>query len=139
MDKLKMLVELLRGPGLIMEGLDASIDDAATEVAERFPGKHHCVVRDWILFDLEMPDLVRNGMANMGQQPMMLVFLDMMHDTLGRYPVGSWARSAPMKSFNGGRFFETKDSVYVLVGSGQRRRATLSSIIRLPTGMDTVQ
>lgn len=139
MDKLKILAELLRGPGLMMEGLDASVDEAAAAVNERFPNKHHCVVQDWILFDLDMPDLVRDGMAGLGQHPMMLVFLDMMHDTLGRYPIGGWARSAPMHSFVEGRFFETKDSVYVLIGPGQRRRASLSEIIRLPTGMDSVR
>ncbi|AXA68177.1 hypothetical protein CE139_21035 [Pseudomonas oryzihabitans] len=47
---------------------------------------------------------------------MMLVFLDMVHDTLGRYPIGGWARTAPMQSFVGERFFETRDFVYVLIG-----------------------
>ncbi|ERV37567.1 hypothetical protein Q069_00066 [Pseudomonas aeruginosa BL15] len=139
MEKLKLLAEMLRGPALAMEGLDASPEEAASQVAERFPGKPYCVVQDWVLFDLEMPDLVRDGMAGMGQKPMMLVFLDMVHDALGRYPNGGWARTAPLQSFVEERFFETKDSVYVLLGPGQRRRATLSSIIRLPTGMDLIQ
>lgn len=139
MDKLKILAEMLRGPGVAMEGLDASAEQAAAQVAERFPGKPYCVVQDWVVFDLEMPDQVRDGLAVMGQHPMMVVFLDMLHDSLGRYPIGGWARTAPMMSFSGSRFFETKDSVYVLTGPGQRRRATLSSIIRLPTGMDLIQ
>jgi hypothetical protein len=139
MDKLKLLAEMLRGPALAMEGLDASVDEAAAHLAERFPGKPYCVVQDWVLFDLEMPDLVREGMAGMGQKPMMLVFLDMVHDTLGRYPIGGWARTAPMQSFVEERFFETRNSVYVLIGPGQRRRATLSSIIRLPTGMGSIE
>lgn len=139
MEKLKLLAEMLRGPALAMEGLNASAEEAAAQVAERFPGKPHCLVQDWVLFDLNMPDLVRDGMAGMGQKPMMLVFLDMVHDTLGRYPIGGWARTAPLQSFIEERFFETKDSVYVLIGPGQRRRAALSSIIKLPTGMDSIQ
>lgn len=64
---------------------------AEAAVAERFPKKYCCIVQA-ILFDLDMPDLVRDGMAGMGQHPMMLVFLDMVHDTLGKYPIGSWPR-----------------------------------------------
>lgn len=66
MDKLKLLAEMLRGPALAMEGLDASANEASAHVAERFPGKPRCVVQDWVLLDLEMPDLVREGMAGMG-------------------------------------------------------------------------
>lgn len=47
----------------------------------------------------------------------------------GRFDYGNWVRSTMAISFQDGYLFETKNTVYVLVGDGDEKSAGLAGIL----------
>ncbi|WP_442968417.1 DUF6957 family protein [Pseudomonas sp. S37] len=52
----------------------------------------------------------------------------MVEDSQYRFQSGDWVRSSMCGSFHEGVFFETKNTVYVLVGDGHEQTASLKAI-----------
>ncbi|WP_417777664.1 DUF6957 family protein [Stutzerimonas xanthomarina] len=123
-------IALLQAPGTVMLGHDLDEDTALALLGERFPGRQFCLVRNWIWIDLDSPDDVREELSDMRLQPVML-YGDVVADSLGRFDKGDWLRSTPLIAFTQGCFFETRDTVYALLGHGERKRAALSSMVKI--------
>ena len=92
--------------------------------------RQQTLVREWIWIDLDLPDDVREEMSRMQLQPVML-YGDVLIDSLGRFEGGDWLRSTPLVLFSQGCLFETRDTVYVLLGHGLRKRAELSAMVKI--------
>ena len=131
MGDLDAITALLYGPGISMVGHEMTNDQAISKVRERFPTRHYCLVRDWIWIDLDMPSEVREHLIDTGRQPIMLYAHNVVFDSLKRFDSGDWVRSTPLVNLSEGVFFETKNSVYVLIGHGIRKRAALSTVIEV--------
>ena len=54
-----------------------------------------------------------------GLEPMFMYAHCVIHDGHGRFPPGGWVRSTLCKSFDGVCLFETRNTVYVLMGNGR--------------------
>lgn len=121
---------LLQAPGTVMLGHDLDEDTALALLGERFPGRQFFLVRNWIWIDLDSPDDVREELSDMRLQPVML-YGDVVADSLGRFDKGDWLRSTPLIAFTQGCFFETRDTVYALLGLGVRKRAELSAMVKI--------
>ncbi len=121
---------LLEAPGPVMLGHEQANETALLLLGEYFPGRQFCLVRNWIWVDLDLPDGVREELADMRLQPVML-YGDVVTDSLGRFDEGDWVRSTPLVSFTQSCFFETYDTVYTLLGHGLRKRAELSAMVRI--------
>ncbi|MEO6677569.1 MAG: hypothetical protein ABIO21_09340 [Pseudomonas sp.] len=96
-------------------------------IAERFPCKAYCLVEDWIVFRAA---LTPNELATVelaGHLPFFVFAHKVIHDSQGRFQPGDWVRSSMAISFDG-VMFETKNTVYVLMGDGQERVASLKTI-----------
>ena len=52
-------------------------------------------------------------------------------DSRGRFDYGNWVRSTMGISFQDGFLFETKNTVYVLMGDGDEKSASLAAILSL--------
>lgn len=132
MDVLEAVTDLLYGPGGVTM-LGHEMDDAVAveRTQERFPGKTFCLVRQWIWIDLEMPDAVREELERSGKQPVMLYAHHVVFDSVGRARAGDWIRSTPLVSFTEGCFFQSANTVYVLLGCGVRKSAMLSTVVRI--------
>jgi hypothetical protein len=130
-DELKAVTELLYAPGISMLGHEMSEAEAIARVRKRFPKAKYCVVRNWIWIDLDLPDLVREELISTQRQPVMLYAHQVVCDSQGRFDRGDWVRSSPLLRFTHGMFFETSNSVYVLVGHGVRKRASLSTVVKV--------
>ncbi|MCP3430658.1 DUF6957 family protein [Stutzerimonas stutzeri] len=121
---------LLDAPGTVMLGHTMAGETILALRDEHFPGRQFCLIRNWIWIDLDLPDAARDGMSSMQLQPVML-YGDVLIDSVGRFDEGDWLRSTPLVSFSQGCLFETRDTVYVLLGHGLRKRAELSVMVKI--------
>ncbi|WP_275546274.1 DUF6957 family protein [Pseudomonas sp. Marseille-Q0931] len=130
MDEQTARQALLDAPGTVMLGHTPAGETILALLDEHFPGRQFCLVRNWIWIDLDLPDDVREEMSRMQLQPVML-YGDVLIDSLGRFEGGDWLRSTPLVSFSQGCLFETRDTVHVLLGHGLRKRAELSAMVKI--------
>ena len=124
-------------PGLPREGEISSFGTQLSRseiealVEDRFGLKPYCLVEDWLIFHVdESPESLAKVRAT-GLQPMFMYAHCVIHDQQGRFPPGGWVRSTLCKSFDGVCLFETRNTVYVLVGEGREMRASLKTIFGL--------
>jgi hypothetical protein len=128
MDDLSAVTDLLNGAGETMLGHEFTNEEAVARARERFPGKPFCLVRDWIWIDMSMPDAVRAELERTARQPAMLYAHQVILDSAWRFAPGDWVRSSFLVAFTDDCFFETENSVYVLLGNGVRKTAELSTV-----------
>lgn len=131
MDDLNAVTDLLYSPGTVMLGHDLNGDVAITLVQERFPDMPYCLVRRWIWIDLDVSAAVREELENTGYQPVMLYAHEVVVDSQFRFESGDWVRSTPLRTFSEGCFFQTRSTVYVLLGHGTRKSASLSTVVKI--------
>lgn len=131
MDKLLAVMTLLDDQGEPMAGIEMSLDEAKAlgGFAQALPFAR-CVVRDWIWIDLVLKEKDRVAVRAAGQEPVML-YGTVVLDSAGRFDPGNWVRTTLLVSFSEGCLFRTRNSLYVLVGDGQRKRATLETVMAL--------
>lgn len=120
--------ELLEGSSLALEGSTSSAVEAVELVTRRFPHKPYCLVEQWTIFraDLTADELERVHAAN--HLPLFLFAHKVLEDSRGRFQPGDWVRSSMCVTFEDGVMFETKNSVYVLIGPGHEQTASLKTI-----------
>ena len=124
-------------PGLLQDGqvssAGTSLSPAEIEalVAERFPRKAYCTVEDWLIFHVDEPAESLARVRATGLEPMFMYSHCVIYDGHGRFPPGGWVRSTLCKSFDGVCLFETRNTVYVLVGEGREMKASLKTIFDL--------
>lgn len=123
--------------GLLREGMNSSFGtelpraEIEAMVEDRFGRKPHCLVEDWLIFHVdESPESLAKVRAN-GLEPMFMYAHCVVFDGHGRFPPGGWVRSTLCKSFDGVCLFETRNTVYVLMGKGREMTASLKTIFSL--------
>ena len=125
------------GPGLLQDGqvssAGTSLSPAEIEalLAERFPRKAYCTVEDWLILHVDEPAESLARVRASGLEPMFMYSHCVIYDGHGRFPPGGWVRSTLCKSFDGICLFETRNTVYVLVGEGREMKASLKTIFGL--------
>jgi hypothetical protein len=100
-------------------------------VAQRFHGKAYCLVEDWLIFHVDEPPASLAKVRASGLEPMFMYAHCVIFDERGRFPPGGWVRSTLCKSFDRVCLFETRNTVYVLMGKGREVTASLKTIFAL--------
>ena len=100
-------------------------------VTERFPNKAYCLVEDWLIFHVDEPAESLERVRAQGLQPMFMYSHCVLWDGHGRFTPGCWVRSTLCVSFDDVCLFETRNTVYVLVGQGREMTASLKTIFAL--------
>lgn len=110
------------------EGVGGNQDALVKEAKALFPGKPYCLVEQWTIFraDLTFDELARVHAAK--HLPLFLFAHKVIADSRGRFQPGDWVRSSMCTSFDDSVMFETKNSVYVLMGPGHEQTASLKTI-----------
>lgn len=119
--------DFMKGPRTPLEGLPSS-SEARALANRRFPGKPYCLVRDWTIFHIEVTPAELSKVHASGQLPMIVFAHNVAEDSQGRFERGDWVRSTMCTSFNDGVLFETRNTVYALIGSGHEQPATLKEV-----------
>ncbi|WP_372028443.1 hypothetical protein [Pseudomonas kurunegalensis] len=109
-------------------GLDFSREEAIATAEQRWPLKAYCVVEDWTIFrvGLNAEELKRVHAA--GHLPFFMFAHKVVEDSQHRFQPGDWVRSSMCTAFTDGVFFETRNTVYVLLGQGHEQTASLKAI-----------
>jgi hypothetical protein len=120
--------ELLDGPGEARYGSLGSDEILMGLVQALYPGKPYCLVEDWTILRAVVTDDELKKIQAAGQLPLVLFAHNVRFDSQRRFDVGDWMRSTFAISFEEGFLFETRNSVYVLMGSGHEKSVSLKTI-----------
>jgi hypothetical protein len=131
MEALNAVTELLYGDGIPMLGHDVSDEEAIALVHQHFGQRPYCLVRQWIWIDLLMPDALFETLRRDDRQPVMLYAHEVVLDSQARLKPGDWVRSTPLVAFSNGCCFQTRNTVYVLLGNGVRKSAELATVVKV--------
>ncbi|MBD0678043.1 DUF6957 family protein [Pseudomonas sp. PSB11] len=119
------IAQLLYGIDGETSGWTGSQEDLISLAGKLFPSKAFCLVRQWILIDLTVTPVEKEKLTGLGLLPMTLFAHELVLDSKGRFQPKMWVRSNFGVSLIYGCMFETKNTVYLLWGPGQRKEATL--------------
>jgi hypothetical protein len=122
---------LLGDPGLRLLGSELSLDDVLNEARKRYKWMPLCVVEEWIILDAIVTDAERAKVIAAGCQPMFMFAHKVVDDEQRRFEPGHWVRSSMGTAFREGYLFETRNTVYVLLGPGHRKPASIEAIFSL--------
>lgn len=98
------------------------------DLERRFPGKPYCLVKHWTIFRAVLTEEELAKVEKAGHQPLFMMADEVLVDSKGRFVPGNWVRSSMCISLHDGVMFETRNTVYFLVGPGSEQTATLSTI-----------
>lgn len=122
---------LLAEGGVDLIGSELTLEAVILAARERYKWMPICVVEDWIILDAILTEAEQAKVAASGCQPMFLFAHKVVHDDQQRFDTGDWVRSTIARSFMDGYLFETRNTVYVLKGLGQRKSSSLQGIFSI--------
>ena len=131
MDDLQTITDLLSGAGEPMTGSDMTDEQALAFARERFPYSEFCLVRHWRWIDLDVSEAQRLELEKTQRLPVMLYADGVVYDSMRRWDVGDSVRTSFLSVFEEGFVFRTLNTVYLMLGDGQRKRAALETVGRI--------
>ena len=131
---LNEISQLLYGTGDESPGWQGSEEELISLAAKTFPGKAFCVVKQWIFIDLTVNPVEREKVIGLGLLPATLFAHEVVFDSRNRFQPGMWVRSNFGKSFTEGCMFETNKTVYLLLGPGLRKEASIGAAFSMKAG-----
>lgn len=106
--------------------------EALIHIAQtRFPNKGFCIDQQWTIVRAIASDGDLTKIHAHGYLPLFVFAEKVILDSRGHFDYGNWVRSTMAISFQDGYLFETKNTVYVLVGDGDEKSANLAGILSL--------
>lgn len=130
---LEEISQLLYGAGEERPGWQGSQEDLISLAAKTFPGKAFCVVKQWILIDLTVTSAEKDKLTTLGLLPATLFAHEVVLDSQGRFQPSMWVRSNFGIS-SSAYMFETNKTVYLLLGSGLRKEASVGAAFSMKAG-----
>jgi hypothetical protein len=122
---------LLGDPGISLMGSELSLDEAVALARKRYKWMPLCAVEDWTILDAIVTDSERAKVAAAGCQPIFMFAHKVVHDEQRRFEPGHWVRSSMGTAFKEGYLFETRNTVYLLLGPGRRKSSSIEAIFSL--------
>ena len=113
------LTSLLTG-GENISGCQRSVSDAVALANLHFPSRAYCLVADWAILDIEVTTRQLKAITDNGLVPALVYALTVIQDSKGRFLPGDWVKTTLAVSYSEGCLFETRNTIYVLMGSGRR-------------------
>lgn len=122
---------LLGDPGASLMGAELCLEGAMTAARKHYKHLPLCAVEEWTILDAIVTDAERAKVIAAGCQPMFLFAHRVVHDEQRRFEPGHWVRSSMGTAFKEGYLFETRNTVYVLLGPGHRKSSSIEAIFSL--------
>lgn len=123
-----VLIKPLSG-GEVASGCNMDESEVTQFVQLHFPNRSYCLVSDWVLIEIEIPQVELSRLAKQGLTPTLLCAFSVIHDSRGRFPRGHSVRTSLGVSFSHACLFETKNTVYVLMGPGRKVTSGVRTIL----------
>jgi hypothetical protein len=108
---------------------ESDIDLYKSKCRAFLPYKSICVVKNWMWWDLEVTEQHKQILLKNGQLAALIKADTVIDDEAGRLCPGDWVRTSLLVSFTENCIFETKNTVYLLVGKGSRKTISLDTSI----------
>ena len=89
------------------------------------------IVRNWIWADLDVDENVIKDLETRNLKPIMVYAHTVMYDSNHRFEPGNWVRTTPLVKFTPPCFFQTQNTVYILLGEGKRKTTSVQSIMNI--------
>ncbi|WP_232519455.1 DUF6957 family protein [Pseudomonas koreensis] len=122
---------MLREEGIELQGSELTLDEALALARKRYKWMPLCAVEEWTVLDAIVTDAERAKVIAAGCQPMFMFAHKVVDDEQRRFEPGHWVRSSMGTAFKEGYLFETRNTVYVLLGPGHRKSASIEAIFSL--------
>ncbi|TWR89840.1 hypothetical protein FJD38_09955 [Pseudomonas saxonica] len=122
---------LLGDPGVSLMGSDLGLEAVMAAARKRYKWMPLCAVEEWTILDAIVTDEERAKVTAAGCQPMFMFAHKVVEDEQRRFEPGHWVRSSMGTTFEEGFLFATRNSVYVLLGPGHRKSASIEAIFSL--------
>ena len=122
---------LLGDLGVSLMGSEHGLEEAMHAARKRYKWMPLCAVEEWIILDAIVTDAERAKVTAAGCQPMFMFAHKVVDDEQRRFEPGHWVRSSMGTSFKECYLFETRNTVYVLLGPGHRKSASIEAIFSL--------
>jgi hypothetical protein len=130
-DEIQKTAALLYEPGEPRQGSTENHETLIERVRLRFPRKPFCLVENWTIFRIECTAEQFINIHGAGQKPLILFAHNVIFDSERRFDVGNWVRTSMCTSFEDGLIFETRNTVYVLVGAGYEKSASVEEVFSI--------
>ncbi|RRV57664.1 hypothetical protein EGJ08_17640 [Stutzerimonas stutzeri] len=114
-----------------MSGSPMTDEQALAYAREHCWRTEFCLVRQWLWIDLDVAEAQRIELAKTQRQPALIYAHSVIYDSARRWDVGDFVRTSPLYRFDEGFLFKTLNSIYLLLGDGQRKRAALETVGRI--------
>jgi len=125
------LYEGLLGKGVDLVGSELDLERVILAAKSHYKYLPICVVEEWIILDAIVTDAERAKVYAAGCQPIFLFAHKVVHDEQRRFEPGHWVRSSMGTAFKEGYLFETRNTVYLLLGPGHRKSSSIEAIFSL--------
>ena len=130
----EVMTALFGDSGSVHDGFSESHAwELAIELYKNSPAKIVRIVRDWVWLDVQAPERDTAMLEEKGFMPAVLYAHAVIHDFSKDFDAGDWVCSTVLvKDSTSSMPIETKNSFYILVGRGYRRKVrpqVLTSII----------
>ncbi|QED85967.1 hypothetical protein PSYTB_21020 [Pseudomonas amygdali pv. tabaci str. ATCC 11528] len=122
---------LLGESGVALVGSELSLEYVLRAAREHYKHLPLCAVEEWIILDAIVTDAERAKVAAAGCRPIFMFAHKVVHDEQRRFEPGHWVRSSMGTAFKEGYLFETRNTVYVLLGPGHRKSSSIEAIFSL--------
>lgn len=131
MKELFEITDLLYGDGISMPGSKVEQEEAVRIVRKRYPYAEYCLVSDWRWIDLDLTQAQLSELARTNRKPVVIYADTVIYDSQRRWDVGDFVRTSYLFKFEDGFIFQTLNSIYILIGDGIRKRASLETLGRI--------
>lgn len=131
MNELDSLANLFNGDGQVMTGSPMSDEQALNYLRDQRLNTEYCLVRDWTWVDLDVTPAQLAELVKTRRKPAIILAHKVIYDSARRWDVGDFVRTSPLHEFRNGFLFQTLNSVYALLGDGQKKQATLETVRRI--------
>ena len=116
------IADFLYGEAPVVSGTNLSRDEIREELQRRNSKKQYCIVRNWILVQLDVSDEARRQIQAQGFEPQIIHAHEVVEDSARRFAPGWWVRTSLQLKYENDGFFETKSTIYVLIGDGRHKK-----------------
>ncbi|HIQ54040.1 MAG TPA: hypothetical protein EYH51_12380 [Pseudomonas pachastrellae] len=114
-----------------MPGVQVSQDEALRLVRERYPYCEYCLVADWRWIDLDVTKAQLAELTRTNRKPAVIYAASVIYDSQRRWDVGDFVRTSYLYKFEEGFIFQTLNTIYILIGDGVRKKASLETLGRI--------
>ena len=120
----ELIEDVLYGPAQLIGGSRLGDEELIKLAQEEFAEQPFCIVRNWMVMDILLPDTQERDVRKRGLQPSVLFVHDAVFDSEARISASDSFITGFQKDFHG-CFFESEDALYILAGRGFRKHVSL--------------